>query len=127
MDRFVVILIICYIALILIQLIVIPVNIIDPYNNDSYVWTFWIYLIILGFFWGTSAMCQEIIILEVQPKNLTGCVNGIKMCVIFILRGIVGLIIGFLWDYSYEWFWYSCSISFAISLVFLAILVIFET
>ena len=83
-NVFVVMLIICYIILILLTLIVIPFNIIDPYNKDSYIYTFWLYLIIFGFFWGIAAMTQEIIILEVQPKNLTGRVNGIKMFVMMI-------------------------------------------
>ena len=42
------------------------------------VYVFWVFLPFLGFIWGVVAMVQEMILLEMQPKHLTGRVAGIK-------------------------------------------------
>ena len=126
-NFFVMSLIVSYAVLILLTSVVIPYNIFDPNDNSSYIGTFWVYVILMGFFWGFAAMGQEIILLEIQPKHMTGRVAGIKELIRFTLRGSITLIIGLLWNLSYEWFWYVQGVCYVSSFILLLGVMIAES
>ena len=104
-----------------------PVNIIDPDSKNSYIGTFWIYGACYGFSWGLLTMSQELIVIEMQPKNCAGRVNGIKGFIRSVCKATLVVAVGLLWDYSYNWLWYIQTISLDIALVLMCILVICET
>ena len=126
-NKLVMLSIVTYIITILVTLIVYPLNVLDPINDDSYIWTFWIYDAIYGFFWGILSMAVEMIILEVQPKHLVGRISGIKGFVREMTRAFGILVVGLLWDSDLQWFWYVQAVSLMIALLLMIALVGTET
>ena len=76
-----------------------------PLTNDLNV--YWAYSVITGFVSGILSMTMEIIILELQPKEYTGRINGIKGFTRFFVTANGVLIAGLLWNVTYDSMFYT--------------------
>lgn len=112
--------IICQFITILFTFYIIPNN----SFNFEYVYSFWFYLAVLGFCYGFPLMCMVLIMLEVMPKDIAGKISGLEMFVQYSIKGIGALLVGYLWQYSHEWIWYTIGCQTCISLI-LAIAILF--
>ena len=91
-------------------------NDIDNNNDDIDIAFFWVYSIILGFFTSILFMTLEAFIIQIQPKHISGKIQGLKLCLNFICEAISASIVGILWNYSIEYIWYVPAISFSITI-----------
>ena len=76
-----------------------------PLTNDLNV--YWVYSVVTGFISGILSMTMEIIILELQPKEYTGRINGIKGFTRFFVTANGVLIAGLLWNITYDSMFYT--------------------
>ena len=86
-----------------------------PLTNDVDI--FWVYAIITGFISGILSMTLEIIVLELQPKEYTGRINGIKGFIRFFVTANGVLIAGLLWDITYNSMFYTQAGAHCIGLI----------
>eukprot|EP01084_Bolivina_argentea_P030568 56615_1 len=93
---------ICYIVFIPLLLILFP------FTTISYIYLYWIYMIILGLVIALSCAITEILILELQPKLDSGKINGLKAVLEYLLSGGVMFLIVYSWNVgdNYLWYWY---------------------
>ena len=81
-------------------------------NNINYLW---IIDSINGITLGIGSMLQEKMILTVQPKQNAGLISGLKIFVRSIFKAITVLIIGYLWNISFNYFAYTQAILYSMS------------
>jgi len=86
-----------------------------PMTNDLDV--YWVYSVITGFVSGILSMTMEIIILELQPKEYTGRINGVKGFLRFFVTANGVLIAGLLWNVTYDSMFYTQAGAHCIELV----------
>ena len=116
-NIFVSIALVCYVILIIFACVICPFNLLDPIENDSYVAAFWFYVALNGWLFGMLMMCQEMILLEVQPKHISGRVNGLKGAMRQFSRGFWAFMVGVMWDYNVDWFFYMQAVNYASAFV----------
>ena len=91
-----------YIGMIVMSSILYPMTI-DNINSSSNnlfssVILVWIYAILFGFANGIALMTTKMILVEIQPKNITGVITGIKGFITVCFDTINILIIGLIWN-----------------------------
>ena len=97
--------------------------------NGYYIYNglYWLYHCILGICFGMSIMSQEFIILETQPKDGKGTTAGWRTMTIETSISIGYFVIGFLWDYSYNWLFYYQAIIVTITSFIVILLAILQS
>ena len=92
-----------------------------PLTNDINI--YWIYSVITGFVSGILSMTMEIIILELQPKEYTGRINGIKGFTRFFVTANGVLIAGLLWNVTYDSMFYTQAGAHCIELILILLMI----
>ena len=72
-------------------------------------------------------MIAEVIMLEVQPKDMAGRISGLKGFIREMTCAFGILVVGLLWDIDYQWFWYAQASAFTIGLLLMLSVVVCET
>ena len=99
----------------------------DNMLNFGYIYSLWICVGLIGFCYGIASICLTTIIVDIMPKNVTGRVAGANMFIQYCAKGIGSLIVGLLWDISYQWLWYYSAICAFICLILLIIVSMVRT
>ena len=84
-------------------------------NNDLYIYIFFIYFIILGFCFGIPFMNLESIKIQMRHPNIIGKLEGATVLILSFFQSIGVLLVGLLWNISYESVFYGCGVIFGLS------------
>ena len=93
---------------------------------------YWVYDIFIAVLFGVISISSEMCILELQPKQHTGKVTGLKGCIKYIFRGSSTGLVGLFWlqETNYSSLWYGvgilCCIVFILSVHMLVMNCIFK-
>lgn len=96
-----------------------PIIVVNNYNT-----LFFFYPFIYGLFLGNLIICQEMILLQFQPKEISGAINGIRGFIRSLMQGLIIFLIGLYWDITPNFLWYIQSSFLLLTLVFMIIFVI---
>eukprot|EP01083_Nonionella_stella_P090861 253933_1 len=90
-----------------------------PLTEKKYIYLLWVWLFILGTCLGALFVISELCILELQPKQHTGKINGIKTAIRFAVAAVVAALIAYFWNYGDEYivFCYFQGIVYIVALV----------
>ena len=91
--------------------------------KNNWIYLVWIVYALYGLFFGFLSMCQEMIIIETIPKNQTGFASGIRAFMHFSLKAVAILIVGLLWDFSVDFFYYYQAFAIAIAALLMFVLI----
>eukprot|EP01084_Bolivina_argentea_P306020 528728_1 len=97
-----------------------------PLSDVKHIYLFWVLWPILGSVQGALFVISEICILELQPKQHSGKINGIKTAGRFGVGAIVAALVAYLWNTGVEhvWFCYVQGIEYAMALLINVFLII---
>ena len=93
----------------------------------NYQYSFCIYFIIIGIAFGVYFNCQETMITEIQPKQHSGKISGVRGFLSFNSRALGMLIVALTWDIDIQYFWYVRGYFYCITLVAIIIVAVLET
>lgn len=85
-------------------------------GSNSYEYTFWIYISMIGFGMGMNVLTLGAMLVPIMPHQLTGSVMGLKLFVAYCIKSVGALVVGCLWDVSYDWLWYATGLFTAVCL-----------
>ena len=97
-------------------------------SNNEYVNIigYWLGLPVYGFWFGIafySILCMTI---DVMPKKVVGIMHGITQFGRILTKGMMCLIVGALWDVSYDYLWFVSMVAFGVTLFIIIVIIIIE-
>lgn len=119
----------CFISLILSifnVFVLFPLNLFD-YGEDNYIITYWFYIAISGTCFGILSNSQAMLLLEIIPPKMAGQIGAFQISLKLVFGASFILTLSFLWQYSYDWFWYLQGVLYCISLLLLIMAVACDT
>ena len=85
---------------------ILPANIFAFKNKNSLIDMFWICIVICGTCFGMNLVSYQMISIQFIPSKYSGKILGIKMITGAISKSAFLLIVGLLWNNSYQWLFY---------------------
>ena len=112
---------------IILAFFIIPENVFGyDLGNNSWEYTFWIYVSMIGFSIGVDITGLGAMLVPLIPHGSSGTILGLRVGAGYCIRACSALVIGCLWNMSYEWLWYGIGLFSCVSLVVVLIVAMVE-
>ena len=87
----------------------------------------WIGTPFVGFCFGCSYLCVNIVLIQILPKRASGTIAGVRVTIYNFFQAVAVLCIGILMQWYIQWFWFIQAINYFFSVILLFVFVFVNT